>query len=148
MQWLSYLLTRFLGLLKRQNVYSRLSYTDSLLSPSRCYFSHRFIGIMKVVEPYKNEAFIGCINFSLYIYVMYQKSIRTNRRLVQLCCTRSRSTSGTAITCTKSRSTSGTAITCTKSRSTSGTALSCTRSRSTFGIAFSCTKSRSTSGTA
>ena len=31
--------------------------------------------------------------------------------MVQLCCTRSRSTSGTAITCTKSRSTSGTAVT-------------------------------------
>ena len=70
-----------------------------------------------------------------YIYVVYQKSIRTNRRLVQLCCTRSRSTSGTAITCTKTWS-------------TSGTALSCTRGRSTFGTAFSCTKTRSTSGTA
>ena len=72
------------------------------------------------------------IHSFIHVYVVYQKSIRTNRRLVQLCCTRSRSTSGTAITCTKGRSTSGTAITCTKSRSTSGTGNSCTNRQFCF----------------
>ena len=56
-----------------------------------------------------------------------QKSIRTNRRLVQLCSTTSQQTSGTAITFDRARWTSGEAITCTKSRSISGTALSYTR---------------------